>query len=257
MKPLLALLVLLWLPACAPGISSPEVASTLTATATLSSPTASPTVVWFPPTSTFTPFPTRALTPTPDQRPGLGEVLLVDDFTNPDDWELARTTDGNIAIGKNELTIAIASPKTSLISVRRGLVLADFYAEITASPSLCRGLDEYGLLLRVSEKRDYYRFSLSCDGQARLDRVVGQQATSPQPWVPSGAIPPGAPSRSPLAVWEVGAEMRFFDNDEYLFTVRDPLLPSGTLGVFARSTSDMAVTVNFSELVIRNIIRDT
>jgi hypothetical protein len=44
--------------------------------------------------------------------------------------------------------------------------------------------------------------------------------------------------------------MRFFANDEYLFTVDDPLLPFGLLGVFARSASDLAVTVNFSDLTV-------
>jgi hypothetical protein len=131
--------------------------------------------------------------------------------------------------------------------------LSDFYAEITASPTLCRDQDEYGLLLRVSEDQDYYRFSLSCDGHARLDRVIGQDASSPQPWVLSGAIPPGAPSVSNLAVWAAGSEIRFFVNDEYLFTIHDPVLPTGLLGVFARSASDMAVTVNFSDLVVREI----
>jgi hypothetical protein len=47
--------------------------------------------------------------------------------------------------------------------------------------------------------------------------------------------------------------MRFYANDEYLFTVHDPLLSSGLLGVFARSAGDMAVTVNFTELVVREI----
>ena len=70
----------------------------------------------------------------------------------------------------------------------------------------------------------------------------------------SGAIPPGAPSTSRMAVWARGSEMRFFANDEYLFTVHDPLLPSGSLGVFARSSGDLAVTVNFSDLVVKKII---
>jgi hypothetical protein len=193
------------------------------------------------------------VTPTPDQRPGQGAILLSDDFADPDVWELARTQEGSVALGKNELTIAIAGEKAYLQSVRRGPGLGDFYAEITASPSLCRGLDEYGLLLRVSEERDYYRFSLSCDGQARLDRVVSQETTHPQTWVLSGAVPPGAPSQTRLAVWAVGSEMRFFANDEFLFTVHDPVLSNGSLGVFARSASDMAVTVNFSDLIVRSL----
>ncbi len=186
-------------------------------------------------------------------RPGLEETLLSDDFTNPDDWELARTALGSVALGKKELTIAIGEEKAYLYSIRRGTSFGNAYVEITASPSLCRGQDEYGLLLRAAGKNDYYRFSLSCDGQARLDRLAGADASSPQPWVASGSIPPGAPSVSRLAAWMVGSEMRFFVNDEYLFTVHDPLFPSGSVGVFARSTGDYAVTINFSNLIIRKI----
>jgi hypothetical protein len=86
-----------------------------------------------------------------------------------------------------------------------------------------------------------------------LDRIVGGTASSPQPWLLSGAVPPGAPSVSRLGVWALGKEMRFFINEHHQFTVEDPLVPGGNIGVFARSAGDTAVTVNFSDLVIRQI----
>jgi hypothetical protein len=234
----------------APVTAIPSITPTLTQVPAL---TPTETVVWFPPTPTFTPFPTRMVTPTVDLRPGIGDLLLEDNFNDPDAWELERNEQGSIALGKNELTIAIGKQKVYLSTLRRRTDLSNFYLEITASPSMCRGQDEYGLLLRATGKNNFYRFSVSCDGQARLDRLSGAEASSPQPWVLSGAIPPGAPSVSQLAVWAQGSEMRFFVNDEYLFTVRDPLFPSGTLGVFVRSTGEQAVTVNFSKLVVKKI----
>jgi hypothetical protein len=45
--------------------------------------------------------------------------------------------------------------------------------------------------------------------------------------------------------------MRFYVNGEYLFTVSDPSLRSGGLGVFARSNGENDLTVSFSDLVIR------
>jgi hypothetical protein len=132
-------------------------------------------------------------------------------------------------------------------------VLGDFYVEITASPTLCQGNDEYGLLLRMTSPADFYRYSLSCNGKIRLDRLVAGQASSPQPWMQSGTVPPGAPSISRLAAWIYGKEMRFFVNDTYQFTVKDPLLASGNIGVFARSAGENAVTVSFSELLVRKI----
>jgi hypothetical protein len=240
-----------FLDACTPAlITEIPVESSITPTAT---PTPTATIVWFPPTSTPTPFPTRIVTPTQDLRPDRGEVLLTDDFSTPDSWLLGKSSASSAALGKNELTIAISEPGAYQFSVRQTPVLNDFYAEITASPTLCRGKDEYGLLIRMASSGDFYRFSLSCDGQVRMDRVVGGTASSPQPWTLSGSVPPGAPSSSRLAVWAEGKEMRFFVNDEYQFTVNDPLLPAGNLGVFARSAGQLDVTVSFTDLIVYDI----
>jgi len=213
--------------------------------------TPSPTVVWFPPTATRTPYPTAtAPAPTPEQRPGIGETLLEDDFSSAEIWLLTLSEAGNVVLGKNELTIAIARPKTYLYSVRTQTVFDDFYLEVTASPTLCRGMDEYGVLLRYASSGDFYRFAVGCDGQVRLDRLFRGQASSPQPRMLGAMVPVGAPSSSRLGIWAVGKEMRFFVNDQFQFSVTDPTVASGALGVFARSAGDTALTVSFSELVV-------
>jgi hypothetical protein len=187
-------------------------------------------------------------------RPKTGKILLEDNFTDPNAWTLSQSDLGSVALGVNELTIAIGEANAYLYSVREAPIFTDFYLEITAEPSLCRDLDEYGVLIRVSPKVDYYRFSLSCNGQVRLDRVIGGQASSPQPWMMSGSVPPGAPSSSRIGISARGSEMDFFVNGFYQFTIHDPVLTSGGVGVFARSTNNMAVTVNFSDLVVSELI---
>lgn len=215
--------------------------------------TATPTTIWFQPTTTSTSFPTQFLIPTAEMRPGIGEIVYEDKFEDPAVWNLFSTDGGNIALGRNEITIAISSSRKYLYSIREDWEIYDFYLEITVNPNLCHDDDEYGLLLRVSPEGDYYRYSLSCDGRVRLDRIYQNQASSPQPWLVSGSFPPGAPSMSRLGVWALGDEMRFFVNEEYQFTVFDPLLKSGKFGVFARSMGEFAVTVNFSDLVVREV----
>jgi len=213
----------------------------------------SPTPVWFPPTPTYTPFPTPAVTPTEELRPGIGEILLRDNFSKSGPWQHIITANGSISVEGGTITVAINAPKAYLTSLRTQPNLVNFYLEITASPSLCKGADEYGLLLRATSSLNYYRFSLTCDGRSRLDRVAAGVASSPQPWINSGGVPPGAPSSSRLAVWAVGNEMRFFVNDIYQFTIHDPLLPSGNVGIFARSAGDNALTVSFSNLEIHKV----
>jgi len=212
--------------------------------------TATATTVWFPPTPTYTPFPTPFITPTVDVRPEQGKLLLTDDFSNPDNWTLGRANQMSAALGKNELSLAISQPGGYLYTLFRQAVPNDFYMEVTASPSLCKGQDEYGLLLRVSPNLEFYRFSLSCDGQVRLDKYFNQVASSPQPWTLSGAVPPGAPSTSRIGVQAQGKTLQFFVNSQFQFTVQDPSLTGGSLGFFARSANDTAVTVSFSNLEI-------
>lgn len=222
-----------------------------TATPIPATSTPTPTIVWFPPTSTPTPFSTLPVTPTQDMRPPLGEILFEDKFNDESNWTLTKTSLSSIALGVNELTLALHQAGGYLYSLRKDTLLDDFYLEITANPNLCRGPDEYGLLLRVSPSIEFYRFSLTCDGQARLDKFFNGVASSPQPLMLSGAIPPGAPSISRLAVWAKGKEMRFYANGEFLFSINDPSLRSGGLGVFVRSNGENDITVNFSELVVR------
>ena len=245
-------MLILLFTACAP-MQTPQPITEISPTPTITtSPTA--TVVWFPPTATPTMIPTLPSSPTPEISPNLGEIIFNDDFTNPELWVLGSTSSGNISLGINELTIAIAEPGAYDYSTRKEPILGDFYIEITTSPTLCQEEDQYGLLLRMSSPGDFYRYALSCDGRVRLDRIIQGTATSPQPWIQNNSIPPGAPIPSRLGVWLQNDEMRFFINDQYQFTVIDPALQNGILGVFARSMGETAVTVNFSNLEVRQIV---
>lgn len=215
--------------------------------------TPTPEIVWFPPTPTPTTRPTQEFTPTPELITGLGAIILTDTFEDGSAWSLGQTALGATSVLDGSLTIAIAEEKAYLYTVRWQPVLTDFYLSLTASPALCKGQDEYGVLLRVNEDLDYYRFSLSCDGQVRLDRIIGSTASSPKPWYYSGAFPPGSPVVNRLGVWMSGKEMRFFINDIYQFTINDPLITKGSIGLFARSTGGHALTVNFSDLILHAV----
>jgi hypothetical protein len=216
--------------------------------------TLTPTVLWFPPTRTLAPYPTQTIAPpTPEQRPNLGNILVTDDFSTAEFWNLARGQTASAALGKKELTLAIQEGKTYIATTRNQPTLNNFYVEITASPTLCSGLDEYGLLVRYASAGDFYRFALSCDGQVKLDRVLNGQASTPHPWEMGLMVPVGAPSSARLGIWVVGKEIRCFVNDRYQFTVTDPSISSGLIGVFARSTGAGALTVSFSDLVIREV----
>jgi hypothetical protein len=209
--------------------------------------------VWFPPTDTLAPLSTRASTPTPETRPGLGPVIFTDDFSDESQWLTAESSQGSAIIIDNRIVLAVREPNVGMLSLRDGPILSDFYAEIVARPRLCTGRDDYGLLYRAGSPNDYYRVALTCDGTVRTDRILSGQASVMILPTRSGDVPPGAPGEVRIGIWASGPEMRVFLNDHYQFTVFDPLFRSGTLGVFARSAGNTAVTITFSDLVVSEV----
>ena len=179
--------------------------------------------MWFPPTETPTPAPTITLRPTQDFKPGVGEVVLEDDFSSQSAWRTGALGSGRIAFGKNELTLAVSAPKGTLASLREGALPADGYLEITARAALCQGNDIYGLLLRAASERDGYRLMATCAGELRLERLRNGEIALMQDWTPAGELPQGGMLPVRLGVWSLGREMRIFVNEVYQFSARDPV----------------------------------
>lgn len=241
--------LVLTLAACAAVAEPPTV---VISAATPTQPTVTPTIVWFPPSETPTAQPLSTTGPTPERKPGVGFQLLSDDFSVPNPWNPGASEEASLTIGSNRLTIA-AQPGVNAFRVRQGPTLTNFYAEITARPSLCRGADEYGLLFRAPSNSTYYAFSVTCQGTAIAERVrLGKEYPLHEP-VPSADVPFGPPGEVRLGVWASGADMRFFLNDRYQFSVNDPTLKAGAIGAFARSNSTTPITVIFSDLSVYDV----
>ena len=243
-------LLLIPLAACLP-VSTPSPEPTASQTIT---PTASATIEWFPPTATQGTTPTVEVTPTPGIMAELGEVIFEDDFTSSEGWTVPQSDRGRISISNGEINIIINDPGTFLVGTLEKPDVQDFYAEISASPVLCSANDEYGFLFRVFGRNQYYRFALSCDGQVRLDRFSGETGDILYPWTRSASVPVGAPSNSKISVLAVGDQIHIYINGDPQFTVTDRQLLVGSFGVFARSVGDTAVTISFSDLIVREVL---
>jgi hypothetical protein len=217
--------------------------------------TATETILWFPPTDTptITPIPVT-LTSTPEQKPNLGEVIVSDDFTHPGMWLLGHFDDGVIALGVNELTLAVSSPGGELTTFRQEPTLTNFYYEVNASPNLCASGDAYGLVIRAANNTDFYTFLLSCNGQVRVERDRVSERIVMQDWIYTiGPVTPDIGGSTRLGVWVYGRELRFFVNGVFQFGLSDPTFPRGLVGLAARSAGSTAVTINFSDLIILEI----
>ncbi len=234
--------------------SATEITPTLTPTATVVSPTPTATIIWFPPTGTPTDLPLQPPTPTLDDRPGMGDLLFSDSFDDPAIWDTGSSADASAILTNNRLVLSITGSGPLSIASRRDQPEAgDFYAEATANLSLCSGNDQYGMLFRASSSADFYRFVLTCNGQERLERVRGGVTYPLVNWLAGNDVPPGAPAQIKLGVWVVSREIRLFLNDNYQFSMVDPVFSAGTIGFFAYAAGKSPVTISFSDLSVYSV----
>jgi hypothetical protein len=238
------------LSACLPVVVPSLPTETLTLT-----PEPSATVEWFPPTPTPEITPITEIIPTQAIFSELGEVIFRDDFNAPEQWIVPQTDRGQINISNGEANIIINEPKSYLVGTREKPDLTSFYVEITANPILCNGRDEYGLLFRVYGRSQFYRFAITCEGELRLDKITAGGGTILYPSTRSASVPVGAPSISKIAVLAEGDQLHLFINGDYQTSVTDQQLLVGSFGIFARSAGDSALTVSFSDLIVREIFQ--
>ena len=213
--------------------------------------TQTPTIVWFPASATPTLLTFPTYTGTPEMKPGVGSETLTDNFSDKKAWDTAVSDQGSAAISRNRLSLAI-QPGVYLASLRREGTFGNFYAEITARPSLCRGADNYGVIVRGIGS-SYYRFVLSCNAQVRAERVNGGIRLPLLEPIPSGDAPRGAPGEVRIGIWAVGSDLRLFLNGRYQFGIKDKSFPSGAIGVFVRSEGDAPMSVTFSDLKVYDV----
>ena len=250
MKKICILLPVLFLMACY-AVVPQEPVPPPTATVV---PSPSATIEWFPPSPTPKPFSTIMVTPTQEFRSEIGEVIFEDDFDSPEDWTVPQTDRGQINVSNGEINIIINEPKTFMIGTLEKPDVGNFFAEITANPILCSGRDEYGFLFRTISRDQYYRLVVTCDGEVRMDKLVNGELYIMYPPTRSGSVPVGAPSISKLEILTMRDEIRVFINGDPQFIVYDQDLRIGSFGVYARSAGDTAVTVSFSELIVREVV---
>lgn len=237
--------LLLLLASCEPAPNPTAILPTATPKPS-QTPTA--TTIWFPATETPTPRPEIVHTPTPDLRTGIGSIIIEDQFEEPENWVLTSAQNGSATIANNHLTMVLTLANQYAYATYKNLFIFNFYGEITAQPNLCGDQDEYGIIIRVKDLTDYYRLAVTCDGMVSVIRLVNGSLFSVIPSRPANFQQTGPPSSVKIGVWAHGNEIRFFINDQFLFSVQDLVTRSGTFGAFIHSVGNSALSVNFSDL---------
>jgi hypothetical protein len=245
-------------PPAATNTDLPAVATeTATATAEPATATASPSP------SPITP-PTATVPATPDPNEGVGDVVYQDPLDGTSAWFWTFSDDVasfGVVDGRVRGVMAQANSGWRFTISPTDLRLGDQQLKLTTHTTACAENDEYGVLFRMAESTatdspspyDGYLFKLRCGGAARLDLIQGTTSILLVDWSPSTAIHTGAPADNTLTVWARGSEMRFYANDQYLFTAQDPTFAAGFYGLYLYDRTAGGATVTYEDLVVRSV----
>ncbi len=154
--------------------------------------------------------------------------------------------------GINEFTIALKNTRSSLYSFNANEMPNDYYLEMEIEPSLCSGADQFGLVFRTQSNQDFYRVMMGCDGVIRLDLVRSGSSVRLDEIQQSPQILSGPGTKVKLNVWLVENIFQIFINDVLQVEFYRLQWLSGGIGVLGRSSGENALTVSFSDLVLRN-----
>jgi len=204
------------------------------------------------PTATFTPEP--GSTATPDLQSRLGAVLFQDDFDRDLGWELRQSDLGGSCLVNGRLSLAVHQPNTFYFLRSPAPTTSDFLLKVSVRSELCSDSDEFGVMYRVNTVNEHYRFALTCDGSARVSRILEEGEIALVPITQTYAIFPGILVDNHISVWASGNNFRFYINDMEVFSVRDSALQTGDLAFFVRSRRGGQTTVSFDNLTLHSLL---
>ena len=250
-------------PTVAPTQIFPTGTAALPAAPSATLPPLIATVTPAPPTATPTGFPTATATvpPTPDPNEGVGDVVFADRLDGAGGWlwtfEDDAATFGVSPEGKQLDASAKRSGTWRFSSSPDTVKVGDQQIRVSAHTNVCADSDEYALLFRGAVDAEgiytFYAFKIRCNGTARLERLQGDNVTILVDWTSSPAIKPGAGADNTVTVWAHKDQMRFYVNDQFLFSAQDATLVEGFYGFLLYDHTNGNMSVSWKGLEARSV----
>jgi len=229
------------------------------------SPTAAPTTsplaaVTFTPTPSPTLLPTVTISASPSATPPpsitplpLSALWLRDDFDESGNWPTGADEVRQITLSNGQLSITLQQSDHFAVVYNITRRTNAFLAQVTASSAACAYRDRYGLLFRLQDGNNYYRFEVDCDRRYRVARIVSGELMPLCDWTRSDFIHRGDEAPNVLAVRAVGEYLSIFANGQFLREVKDDTFADGALGLFAGSGASSTYTATFDDLRVWEI----
>lgn len=198
-----------------------------------------------------------ALTACVDNSETNSNVLFRDEFVagQTGAWVLEGDAIGRTSILDERLLIEVTEPNTLQFSTLEDPIFTDFDLSVEAIMLEGDRRSSYGLLFRMQDINQFYRFEITADGLFIIERRNGDSSWTRlvDDWTPSPAINQGLAVTNQLRIIAIGPTLSFYVNGNLLQTVQDSQFRSGTIALDAGTFGQGGLRVAFDNVVVQRI----
>lgn len=171
-------------------------------------------------------------------------------FDEAGDWQLSADAAASVTVTDGALRVHVFE-LGQVAWAAAGRTYSDFRLTVAATQVSGPDDNEYGVLVRMAGDQQFYMFSISGDGYARIARYSsGSWSILGPDWVESDAIHRGA-ATNVLEVEARGATFVFSINGTQVLQVEDAQLAQGDIGLYAGAFNEADVVIEFDNLEVQ------
>ncbi len=167
-------------------------------------------------------------------------------------WLLEGDEASSTAVVSEQLVITVDAPNTMQYATYTDRAFDNFVLEVDAWQRSGAPESSYGVLFRVTEDGQFYRFDITGNGLYMVERRAadGTWARLVREWTPTAAINQGLNVANRLKIIANGPDLSFYVNGILLTQVSDANLTSGAIALDAGSFAGKGLQVAFDNVSV-------
>jgi hypothetical protein len=236
-----------------------QVVRTVVVRKTVVRPTARVVEATKAPTRTPRPSPTRTPRPSstatrrasPTSTTSTTSTTYTDNFSQDrGNWSLTTSSNGERWLEDGELHIKVLTANYVIWSRLKDYRYDNLTMEVDARVVSGSG-GNYGLLFRVENSNNYYRFVVSTTGRYRVMKLVNRSWKTIKGWTTSSAVKTGS-TENHLKVVAQGSSITVYANGQELTTVTDSDFTHGEVALIAAAGTTADFEVAFDNFEVKS-----
>jgi hypothetical protein len=184
------------------------------------------------------------------------DVIFADSFIAGEtgNWLVEGDDAGRTAVLNEQLIISLEDPNLLQYTALNEPIFADFALEVDIIQLAGDLESSYGVLFRMQNAAQFYRFDITGNGMYLLERhnSDGTWTRFLDDWVESPAIKQGLTVTNRLKVVAQGSILSFYVNDRLLQKIDDGSYAAGQIALDAGTFGRGGLEVAFDNVVVRN-----